>query len=122
MDKSTEIPDIELVLGIGSLTGDASGSLRSIYGISDEWYETVFHDYKGHDAFSIVPILLHPKSRGRVKLRSANPLYWPILEANYYDDEDDLETMIRGIKKVRKSHGKLNHFNILKNSLFVRRK
>ncbi|XP_043271044.1 glucose dehydrogenase [FAD, quinone]-like [Venturia canescens] len=100
IEKAPEIPDIELVLGSGSLTGDASGSLRSIYGISEEWYERVFHEYKGLDAFSIVPVLLHPKSRGRVKLRSANPFYWPVLEANYFDDQDDLDTMVRGIKKA----------------------
>ncbi|XP_063979780.1 glucose dehydrogenase [FAD, quinone]-like isoform X2 [Diachasmimorpha longicaudata] len=93
-------PDIELVFGIGSMAGDASGTLRSIFGLSDEWYEKVFRHYQGQDGFSIVPILLHPKSRGYVKLRSANPFHSPILEANYFEHDDDLKTMIRGIKKA----------------------
>lgn len=98
--SNAEAPDIELILGLGSLTGDISGSMRTIFGFSDDWYEKVFRGYEGRDAFSIVPILLHPKSRGRVTLRNGNPLYWPVLEANYYDVEDDLKTMVRGIRKV----------------------
>ncbi|KAK0159394.1 hypothetical protein PV328_010273 [Microctonus aethiopoides] len=93
-------PDIELVFGIGSMAGDVSGSLRSIFGLSDDWYYKVFNHYIGHDAFSIVPIVLHPKSRGRVSLKSSNPFDWPKLNANYFDDEEDLQTLVRGIKKA----------------------
>lgn len=100
VDTIEDIPDIELVLGLGALTGDTSGSLRSLFGVTDEFYQRVFKDYEGTDAFSIVPILLQPKSRGRVQLRSSNPFHWPIIEANYFQEEDDLDTMVRGIKEV----------------------
>lgn len=95
-----DVPDIELVLGLGALTGDTSGSLRSLFGVTDEFYQRVFKDYEGQDAFSIVPVLLQPKSKGRVQLRSTNPFDWPIIEANYFQEEDDLDTMVRGIKEV----------------------
>ena len=111
-------PDIELVLGAGALTGDISGSLKSIFGFTDEWYEQFFHGYEGLDGFSIVPILLHPKSRGRVTLRSSNPLYWPILEANYYENEEDLKTMVQGIRKVRISSKRIN-LKLKTNNLFI---
>jgi choline dehydrogenase-like flavoprotein len=97
---SADHPDIELVLGIGALTGDLSGSMRHLFALSDDFDRQVFGDYKGLDAFSIVPILMKPKSRGRVRLRSANPLDPPIFEANYYQEKEDLDTMIRGIKAV----------------------
>ncbi|XP_015119141.1 glucose dehydrogenase [FAD, quinone] isoform X2 [Diachasma alloeum] len=92
--------DIELVFGIGSMAGDASGAVRSLFGLSDDWYEKVFKQYQGQDGFSIVPIVLHPKSRGRITLRSADPFHSPILEANYFENEHDLQTMVRGIKKA----------------------
>ena len=97
-------PDIELVMGLGAMTGDTSGTLRGIFGFDDTFFKNMFGGYEGADAFSIVPILLHPKSRGRVKLRSSNPFQWPMFEPNYYDDESDVKTMIRGIKAVSKSY------------------
>ena len=95
-----QVPDIELVLGISALTGDTSGSYRGLLGLTDEFYKEVFTGYEGYDAFTIVPVLLQPKSRGTVTLRSCDPLDRPIFEINYYDHEDDLATMVRGIKKV----------------------
>lgn len=96
----SDYPDIELVLGIGSLTGDISGGMRALLGLSDDFERQVFSAYRGLDAFSIVPILMRPESRGRVSLRSADPLEPPLLEANYYERQEDLETMVRGIKTV----------------------
>ncbi|XP_076396393.1 glucose dehydrogenase [FAD, quinone] isoform X1 [Megachile rotundata] len=93
-------PDIELVLGISALTGDISGSYRGLLGLTDEFYKEVFGAYEGFDAFSVVPILLQPKSRGRITLRSSDPLDQPSFEINYYDQEDDLRTMVRGIKQA----------------------
>ncbi|XP_015435962.1 PREDICTED: glucose dehydrogenase [FAD, quinone]-like [Dufourea novaeangliae] len=98
--KETDVPDIELVLGISALTGDTSGSYRGLLGLSDQFYKKVFSGYEGLDAFSIVPVLLHPKSRGRVSLRTSNPFDPPVFDINYYDHEDDLRTMVRGIKKA----------------------
>ncbi|XP_034948464.1 LOW QUALITY PROTEIN: glucose dehydrogenase [FAD, quinone]-like [Chelonus insularis] len=95
-------PDIELVFGIGSMAGDLSGTLRNIFNLPNKWFYEVFGNYIGRDAFSIVPVLLHPKSRGRVSLRSSNPFDPPILEANYFDDEEDLKTLVGGIKKAIK--------------------
>nr|XP_033329521.1 glucose dehydrogenase [FAD, quinone]-like [Megalopta genalis] len=111
--KETSIPDIELVLGISSLTGDTSGSFRSALGLTEQFYRDVFTGYEGLDAFSIVPVLLHPKSRGQVTLRSADPLDPPVFDINYYDHRDDLETIVRGIKKAIEiaSAGPLKRFN-----------
>ncbi|XP_023248307.1 glucose dehydrogenase [FAD, quinone]-like [Copidosoma floridanum] len=97
-EGSPDYPDIELVLGIGALTGDVSGGMRSILGLSKEFTRQVFDRYLGQDAFSIVPVLMRPKSRGRVKLRGPDPLDPPVLEANYYERQEDVDTMVRGIK------------------------
>ncbi|XP_012223132.2 glucose dehydrogenase [FAD, quinone]-like [Linepithema humile] len=93
-----DYPDIELVLGASSLASDVSGSFRSMLGLSKEFTEDVFSDYEGLDSFMIIPILLRPKSRGRITLRSSNLSDPPIVDINYYDHEDDLHTMVQGIK------------------------
>ena len=45
--------------------------------------------------------VLHPGSRGWVKLRSANPRDKPRILFNLYDDPEDMATMIRGLRACR---------------------
>jgi len=97
---SDDHPDVELLLGAGSLTADMFGSFLGLLGLKEEFYKEVFRDYHDAATFMIVPVLLRPKSRGRVTLRSSNPSDWPIVNINYYDQEDDLNTMVRAIKMV----------------------
>jgi choline dehydrogenase len=54
----------------------------------------------GH-CFSSRVALLHPRSRGQVKLRSANPADAPRIFWNLFDDPWDLETLRGGLKTVR---------------------
>jgi choline dehydrogenase-like flavoprotein len=50
--------------------------------------------------FSIPCNLLHPKSRGRVRLRSRNPDDNPVIEAGYFSHPDDMKTLIEAIRFV----------------------
>lgn len=45
---------------------------------------------------------LRPYSRGRIGLRSADPLTHPRIDANYLSDERDMDTMLRGLKLGRR--------------------
>lgn len=92
--------DIELVFGPGSLTGDTGGSLKSLFNIDDKLYDKVYRPYLGRDGWTLVPILLRPKSRGYLKLRSKNPFHPPLFYPNYFGDERDLRTLVEGIKMV----------------------
>lgn len=51
----------------------------------------------GH-GIMVGPCVLRPKSRGTVKLRSANPNDSALFKANSLSDPGDVETLIRGIK------------------------
>ncbi|CAL1673724.1 unnamed protein product [Lasius platythorax] len=93
-----DYPDIEILLAVSSLAGDVSGIYLSLLGLTDDFHKEVFSDYEGFDAFTLVPVLLRPKSRGRLTLRSSDPLDSPIVDVNYYDHEDDLNTMVQAIK------------------------
>lgn len=48
------------------------------------------------------PTLLGPRSRGRIMLHSANPLDPPKIITGYLEHEEDVKTLVRGIKFIEK--------------------
>jgi len=57
------------------------------------------HDYPG---CTVVATLLRPESRGTVQIRSADPYAPPAIQPNYLAADADRETLIAGMKAVRK--------------------
>jgi choline dehydrogenase-like flavoprotein len=45
---------------------------------------------------------MRPKSRGRITLQSSNPFDPPKIQANYFDDEFELDALVKGVKIARK--------------------
>lgn len=93
-----DYPDIELVMGIGAFTGDESGFLRNVFGIPKSFVDRVFGSVRGRHAFTIAPVLMKPKSRGRVSLKTKNPFHWPHLRPNFYSHKEDLVILREGVK------------------------
>ena len=60
----------------------------------------VFDDYFVKNAFSegfsLYPILLRPKSRGKISLRSSDPQDYPKIQPNYLTHPDDVKVLIEG--------------------------
>jgi choline dehydrogenase len=54
----------------------------------------------GH-GLSLGPTLLRPRSRGRITLRTRNPMTPPAIQANYLAEEYDLAMLVAGIKLAR---------------------
>ncbi|KAJ8949205.1 hypothetical protein NQ318_021698 [Aromia moschata] len=46
----------------------------------------------------IIPTVLHPKSRGSIRLKDNNPLSYPLIYANYFSHPDDIKVLVEGIK------------------------
>lgn len=53
--------------------------------------------------------LMHPKSRGSIELASADPFDDPVIDINFFDEDEDMETMIKGIERARE----IGHANAL---------
>lgn len=51
---------------------------------------------------TISPVVLHPKSRGTISLKSNNPLDPPMIKANYLTEPDDANVLIEGIRIIQK--------------------
>eukprot|EP00048_Salpingoeca_helianthica_P016693 m.233669 g.233669 ORF g.233669 m.233669 type:complete len:617 (-) comp19258_c0_seq1:26-1876(-) len=66
--------------------------------------------------FSVLVILLHPKSHGYVELRSGDPFDHPRIQPNYLKDRRDLETLIEGMKAAARI-GQSRHMEAINASL-----
>jgi choline dehydrogenase len=59
-----------------------------------------FEDYDGH-AMTLGPVLLNPKSRGHVRLGSADPAAKPAITTNTLVEAEDVEALVRGVRRAR---------------------
>jgi choline dehydrogenase len=55
----------------------------------------------GH-AFSLLPTLLYPKSRGAIRLRGADPTEAPAIDPRYFDDPSDCDLLVEGVRMARR--------------------
>ncbi|KAL0266695.1 UNVERIFIED_CONTAM: hypothetical protein PYX00_009168 [Menopon gallinae] len=97
-NKSGTYPDIQFHFAPASVNSDAGVRVRKILGLTDRLYNAVYKPIANQDVYTILPLLLRPKSRGHVRLRSANPFHYPIIFANYFDHPQDIATLVEGAK------------------------
>ncbi|KAF5272033.1 hypothetical protein FQR65_LT05014 [Abscondita terminalis] len=95
-------PDIQFHMAPASINSDAGRRVRKVLGLTDELYNTVYKPIANRDSWTVMPLLLRPRSRGWVKLRSKNPFHYPIINANYFDDDFDIKTLVEGAKMAVK--------------------
>lgn len=99
-DKHPSYPDIELIFSPYAFTRGYDAKV----GIEEAIYQSVWEPLKGEDTFSIIVMLLHPKSSGFVTIKSKDPLHWPIIHQNQLTDEEDydIDTVLAGIRYAQK--------------------
>ncbi|MBV6624950.1 MAG: choline dehydrogenase [Rivularia sp. (in: Bacteria)] len=51
--------------------------------------------------FTLCPTLLYPQSKGKITLRSNNPLEAPFIQPNYLSNQQDLKVLLAGVKISR---------------------
>ncbi len=54
-----------------------------------------------YPAFTASAIQLRPESTGTVQLRSSDPCEQPLIHPNYLDVEEDIHSLLRGLRRVR---------------------
>lgn len=92
-------PDLELLFIAGTLS--AEPTLRKNFGISDEIYNRMYKSTEKMDGFMVFPMVLRPKSKGVVRLRSKNPLQSPLIDMGYFSNPDDLDILVAGVRKTQ---------------------
>ena len=62
--------------------------------------ENGFDEYDAH-AYTMGPVLVAPKARGELRLRSSDPIAKPRMVGNHLADPDDMAAMVAGMKLAR---------------------
>jgi choline dehydrogenase-like flavoprotein len=81
-DSSVRLPDLQFHFGLGS--GIEAGVARMRMG-----------------GVTLNAAYMRPKSRGTVKLRSGDPAEAPLIDPNYWQEREDLERGMRGVRIAR---------------------
>ncbi|XP_014203584.1 glucose dehydrogenase [FAD, quinone] [Copidosoma floridanum] len=97
-NASADFPDIELHFVSGSTNSDGGRQIRKIHGLTGRFYDAVFGRISNRDAWSVLPMLLRPRSKGLIRLRSKNPFDHPLIYPNYFKEPHDLEVLVEGLK------------------------
>ena len=73
------------------------------------------------NGFSCHVCLLRPKSVGTVKIASTNPDDEPLIDPNYLSDDEDMEVMIKGYRKMMEimNTEPLAQFNNVRNPINI---
>lgn len=87
-------PDVQYFLASFADSSDGGLFGKRASGMSDDYYAEVYEQILFRDAVMILPLLLRPKSRGKILLKDANPQSHPLIYPNYFDHPQDLRIMV----------------------------
>lgn len=89
-------PELEILQVAGGINYVIANNL----GLSPEYMNEVL-GAASTASFMVLPIVMRPKSRGRILLRDSNPFTKPIIIPNYLSEPDDVRLAVAGIRKVQ---------------------
>lgn len=96
------------------VVADGGRYLKHLAGLNDNIWHNYYKHYMHSSSFSIDPVLLRPKSRGRLELRTRNPYDHPLIDPNYLSHPHDVATLVEGMKlaiEIGLSRSFRHHFN-----------
>nr|NVI72544.1 putative glucose dehydrogenase [Cucujiformia] len=91
-------PDIQFHMAPASINSDGGARVRKVLGLTEELYNTVYRPIANQDVYTLMPLLLRPRSKGWVRLKSRNPFDAPLINSNYFEDPFDVKTLVEGAK------------------------
>lgn len=97
-NKSGLWPDVQFHMAPAAYSSDAGAKVRYVLGLTDKLYNDYWKPITNKDAWTIIPLLLRPRTRGYVRLRSSNPYQKPIINPRYFEDPFDVATLVDGAK------------------------
>ncbi|XP_077508663.1 glucose dehydrogenase [FAD, quinone]-like [Amblyomma americanum] len=95
-----DVPDIEIVLFSMSPASQEGERFMLDIGLDSKAYDGYYLPLRGSHGYNLAPILLHPKSRGVVRLQSADPSVPPAIDPRYLSHPDDLRVIVKGRREL----------------------
>lgn len=78
--------------------------------VEKETWQEIHGNPLTREGFTIFPVLLHPRSRGTIKLQSTNPEDPPLIDPNYLAEDVDVKILTEGFQFARR----LLHTQVMK--------
>ncbi|CAG4979360.1 unnamed protein product [Colias eurytheme] len=100
--KNSTQPDIEfMVLPVG-ISSDKGSHLRKSFMLKEDVWNNYFSKVFDKHAITVLATLLHPKSRGEVRIHSKDPYTPPSIDPKYLSNKEDVNTLIEAVKFINK--------------------
>ncbi|KAK9871978.1 hypothetical protein WA026_015222 [Henosepilachna vigintioctopunctata] len=105
--NNSQYPNIQLMFVYNEQNDVLITELMKCANFEDEVSRNILHYNERFKTLAFFPTLLNPKSRGKILLRSADPLDKPLIYSGYVTDEkgEDIETMLEAIRFIEKMIG-----------------
>ncbi|CAH2007894.1 unnamed protein product [Acanthoscelides obtectus] len=96
--------DIEYMVSGASPVTDYGISGRRYLNIPQGLYDAVWKPLENKPLLLVIPVLLHPKSKGHMTLLSKDPAESPLFFPNYFTDREnhDIKTFIASIREAQR--------------------
>ncbi|CAH1402167.1 unnamed protein product [Nezara viridula] len=91
-------PDIELLFLATTPAADGGAFWPKTRNISKDVYEKTWKPIFFKEGFTIAQMMMYPRSRGNVKLKSKNPLDPIVIDSNFLSHPDDVAILREGAK------------------------
>ncbi|ESO12860.1 hypothetical protein HELRODRAFT_93524 [Helobdella robusta] len=88
---------------------EATSKLHTAHDLFQTWAE-IHGKPLSREGFTIFPVLLHPRSRGTIRLNTTNPEDPPLIDPNYLSEEIDIKILTEGFQFARR----LLHTQVMK--------
>lgn len=98
--KATRYPDI--TISVVNMLPDNDHSLLMKMNVEKHVRDTWYKQGRGKNGVLLELTLMHAKSRGTVRLRSADPNDPPIIDPNYLAETEDVEDLRKGIEFIQR--------------------
>ncbi|XP_077552652.1 4-pyridoxate dehydrogenase-like [Haemaphysalis longicornis] len=93
-----DLPDIEVILMSILPASQVARSMWQGMGFRAETYDSYLGAHNDMPGFQAVVVHNRPKSRGTIKLRSANPTDYPDIDPQYLQHPEDVKAAAQGLK------------------------
>lgn len=99
-DGTRDVPDTEHVFHGSKSSSQSYEAIKNLFHNSNETYETIVKPTDNINLWSIHSVMLHPKSRGTVRLKTSSAIDYPLINPNYFADPRDAATFVAAIKDI----------------------
>lgn len=102
LNENIKLPDLSFISIPTSITFDYGIHLRKIVNLRDDVWDKYYKPLIGKTSATILPVLLHPKSVGSIRLKSKHFKDSLIIDPNYLESREDIDKLISGIRIIQK--------------------